>query len=443
MVGNDLFHFLRIGSHAEKEYFLNLPGTYDGIIINANLIEATTAASSSLVAGLKGNYGKEFFVDPYTFAFGLRPSLLWVEKTDRKTKEKTLQLKSTYENLAKSYGTVIQNKVGKIAITPGDFSDSIDREEFCRSVLEYQVNKLSSTFEQDDFFNDFSKIEPLGLISPYFFIPELEEWLDFNIQLIETSYKVNLTSLPLYAVICLDQRLLESKSNMAEVTQKYSKCSASGYFLWVSAMDEKGYGEESLKNFVNLILHLSQTGKKVINMYGGYLSVLLGKVGLSGFTHGVGYGAERDVEPVIGGVPSSKFYFLPLHERFLFSDIYFLVSTTNPELYFETVCDCDTCKSVIGANIQNFAKYGETKPSSKAKLNSRYADREYPTGESVRLCRYHFLMARKKEIEQANSSSLAELLEGLKYSYGKYRNLIGPANVEHFKIWDKVLSDYK
>jgi len=441
-VGNDRFpfHFMRIGSHAEKEYFLNLPDTYDGIIINANLIEATTAASASLVAGLKNNHGKGFFVDPYTFAFGLRPALLYVEKKDRKTKVKSLQLKTTYENLAKQYGDVIKSKVGKSAIIPEDFIETAARQDFCHSVLEYQISKLSSTFFEDDFFDDVGSIEPIGLIAPYFFMPELDNWLDLNIQLIETSCSVNHSSKPIYAVICLNRRLLESDHDVNLIINKYRNCNASGYFLWVSAMDEKEFGEVSLRNFLYLIRTLSQDGKKVINMYGGYLSVLLGKIGLSGFSHGVGYGSDKNVDPVIGGVPSSKFYFPPLHERYLFSDIYFLVSGLSPELFYRDICSCDTCKDVIGLNIENFARYGETKPSQKAKSNSRFADREYPTGDSVRLCRYHFLMARKNEIEKAKVNNLADLLKSLRNSYDKYQTLMGPASVEHFKVWIKVLN---
>ena len=433
------FHFLRIGSHAEKEYFLNAHENFEGIFINANLIEATTAASASLISNLKNIHNKPFFIDPFTFAFGLKPQLLYVEKKDRKKGTTKIELKSTYANLSKQYGTVIQDKVNaKTSIQPKDFEKPNTKEELCHKVLEYQLTKLSKVFMEDDFFSEEGSIEPIGLIAPYFFIPEIGSWLDLNIDLAKTARQVN-NSKPLYAIVCFDPRILQNDNDITELIKKFKQLDVEGYLLWVSGLDEKEFGMNSLKNFIRIITNLNQNNRKVINMYGGYLSILLSKIGLSGFSHGVGYGAEKDVEPVIGGVPSVKFYFPPLHERFLFADIKFVLAqmNTTPEKYKEQICNCDICNMTIQNNIDNFDKFGETKPSPNAKPNSRFADREYATGDSVRLNRIHFLKARHKEIQIVKNTDLKKLLMELEATNNKYKTYFGYN--EHFKIWSEVL----
>ena len=58
---------IRMGSHAEKDYILKLGKQFDGIIIGANIVEATAGATASLVGQkLKIPY----YIDPMTYVFG-------------------------------------------------------------------------------------------------------------------------------------------------------------------------------------------------------------------------------------------------------------------------------------------------------------------------------------------------------------------------------------
>ena len=71
MSGN-FTHFMRIGIHNEAEYFQKSRPLYDALIINANLVEATSAACAALIFRL----GKPFLIDPFTHAFSLSPKYL-------------------------------------------------------------------------------------------------------------------------------------------------------------------------------------------------------------------------------------------------------------------------------------------------------------------------------------------------------------------------------
>jgi hypothetical protein len=84
---------LRLGSHAEKGYFLKTVKFWNGLIVGANLLEAAPGATSSLILKFSGkNNNKPYYVDPMTYAFGsyvengvTRTDLDWI-KSDQKVK---------------------------------------------------------------------------------------------------------------------------------------------------------------------------------------------------------------------------------------------------------------------------------------------------------------------------------------------------------------------
>ena len=86
---------IRMGSHAEKEYITKLAGFLDGLIVGANLFEATPGATASLLVSV-GAKNTHLFVDPMTYTFGayvdkelgtLREDLDWI-KSDQTRKNK-------------------------------------------------------------------------------------------------------------------------------------------------------------------------------------------------------------------------------------------------------------------------------------------------------------------------------------------------------------------
>src|SRR5258708_24225783 len=87
---------VRLGSHAEKEYLLKLAPFIDGIIVGANLFEASPGATASLLLNIAGKETK-LFVDPMTYAFGqytdpdtgkVRRDLDWI-KSDQIRKDES------------------------------------------------------------------------------------------------------------------------------------------------------------------------------------------------------------------------------------------------------------------------------------------------------------------------------------------------------------------
>ena len=60
-----------------------------------------------------------------------------------------------------------------------------------------------------------------------------------------------------------------------------------GFIIWVADFDETNESLGILKGLKDFVQALSSTGKKVINLYGGYYAILLRHFGLKGFSSGI------------------------------------------------------------------------------------------------------------------------------------------------------------
>ncbi len=182
--------FLRLGSHAEKEYVEKTLKRFDGLIVGANLLEATPGATSSLIVKLCGkSTGVAYVIDPMTYAFGAyidpetgksRVDLDWI-KSDQKVKgnkgKYIRAIKSSYQKLADTLGTTFLTACSNsCAIQPDDLASGGVRKNVCESVLEYQRHRISQVFAADPEYKDVADRvpPPICLLAPYFYGSEQE-----------------------------------------------------------------------------------------------------------------------------------------------------------------------------------------------------------------------------------------------------------------------------
>ncbi|NQT18354.1 MAG: hypothetical protein HQ592_01525, partial [Planctomycetes bacterium] len=159
---------IRMGTHAEKRYVLKTANLLDGVIIGANLVEATPAATASLIAH---KLSKSFFIDPMTYAFGNDLDLI-----------KSSQAKTGVSSFKRSYCRLSEHLGGPFhlslqrsaAIVPSDFSSAKDAHDMCRAVADYQRNRIPLIFltdpEYEEFADEIRKLRPAGVFAPYFYI---------------------------------------------------------------------------------------------------------------------------------------------------------------------------------------------------------------------------------------------------------------------------------
>jgi hypothetical protein len=411
---------LRLGSHAEKAYVEKMHRFLNGLIIGANLLEATPGATSSLIVKLCGQKQPAipYFIDPMTYAFGeyvdrddkLRSDLDWIKSDQKVDGVKVRDFKRSYRRLVDELGSPFSEAIQrKRALSASDFDDDSALDAMCKSILEYQKSRIQRELEKDEETRDLATTvpSPAGLFTPYFYLePErLESLVPLTLRIAEASVDAQ-PGLPLYSVVCADISAIEDNSLRANLFAPLAETGVDGVWLWFSRFYEDYANETLLKAFRELVEDLAEHGL-VFNMHGGFFSLALSKFGLSGISHGVGYGEQKDVIPVIGqSTPTVRYYLPPVHRRLGVPQIeraFDALGITTADDFFREVCDCVICRGVIENDLKNFKAFGDqhySTPKSK---------RLAQTPAAAKRCRFHFLLCRIKERDGMGAATIGEI----------------------------------
>ena len=322
---------IRLGSHAEKEYILKLANFLDGLIVGANLFEATPGATASLLirTGVKNT---ELYIDPMTYAYGtytdsasqrVRNDLDWIKseqirKNTSGKKWKERDFKRSYKALADRFGPPVDQAVQtSVAVTPAEFRDDSVITAFCSNVLQYQLSRMSEELKKDqeltDYLNDAPR--PKAIFAPYFYIEPThsEDWLETNLRLMKAAATLN--DAPVHGILCADSSHLTDEAIVRRLAEELPNTGIEGIWLWFSRFFEDSAETAILKGYRDLVEALGKR-LEVHAMHGGLLSLLLSKFGMSGVSHGIGYGEQKDVVPIIGqSIPMVRYYLPPMARR--------------------------------------------------------------------------------------------------------------------------------
>src|SRR5580700_9409060 len=174
--------FLRMGSHAEKQYILKTLKLFRGVIVGANLLESTPGATVSLALKIRGSLKRQFAIDPMTYVFGMDLSYIQSEGM------KKAGLKKSFSGLAKLFGDPIASVVAQgRPVRPSDF-DSEAVERLASTTCEYQLNRMREIWQNDPQFSEFAGElhSPSFTFAPYFYIPygetgvKWQQWYELN-----------------------------------------------------------------------------------------------------------------------------------------------------------------------------------------------------------------------------------------------------------------------
>ena len=418
---------VRLGSHAEKEYLLKTINLFSGMIVGANLLESTPGATVSLAWKVK-TLGKTFYIDPMTYVFGIDLDYISSDTINKKTGQVTRDLKRSFKSICRQlegpFSTVVID--GRRSLSPMDFGTEYEVAELCDSVLKYQINRMAQICELDPQLKEVAnQASPSGVLSPYFYVPGANEalsseWEDLTLRLIDSFGTLD-TSVPKYAVLCFSRRTLKDRVRISRFLERIMRSGCSGCWFWVSALREEDITEAEIANLVLLAKQAKQNSFPLWNMHGGFLSALLSRHGLSGFSHGIGYGESKDVLPVSGGaVPTVAYHFNPLHVRSSVPDIeraFSSIGVIDASSFHEIVCNCIMCRGTLKGDLRNFRKYGEL-------VLKAGNIRQSQTTDSAKRCRFHFLLARKQELDFVNQDiPLGSLIATLRGVVSEYRSL--------------------
>ncbi|HEV2464291.1 MAG TPA: hypothetical protein VGT04_10820 [Acidobacteriaceae bacterium] len=442
--------FIRLGSHSEKDYLLKTAKLFSGVIVGANLLESTPGATVSLALSLLGGAKIGFAVDPLTYTFGMDLSYIMSETLDRSSPIKgvrTWSLKKSFKGLAEQYGGVVKRVVvdNGSSIAPPDLSTA-EIQRLCTSVLEYQLGRMRGVWVADPQLRDVAAEfpDPSFVFSPYFYIPELPlssstSWEKATVE-IAAAFGDLRSPVPKYSVACFARSILRDTARVRRLFNELSSNGCDGCWFWISDLPEDRIQAVELENLRLAIGIFQSRGKPLFNMHGGYLSAALSKHGLAGFSHGIGYGESKDVIPVVGvTVPTVNYHLPPLHTRVPMLELERALSSlgiTTAQEFHDRICDCTICKGVLKEDLGNLREFGDF----VLKVGNT---RKSQTPDSAKRCRFHFLLARRKELDFVNGNTLSAIKNQMVQALQEYSSLPGYLNLSakagHLAVWDSGL----
>jgi hypothetical protein len=417
---------IRLGSHAEKEYLVKTADLFSGVIVGANLLEMTPGATVSL-AWRFANLNRKFAIDPLTYVFALDQDYISTEKRNKNTGTTTKEMKKSFQRLCTAFGGPFQRKALKQgeSLVPTDFGTPKLIGDLAQCVLNYQLNRMKVICEDDPQLKEFAdQAVPSFVFSPYFYIPgnneaHSVEWEKLCLDAIRAFGNLN-SPVPKHGVICFARQVLKDRDRLLRILNEVMESRCEACWFWISNFKEEDITTNEMMNLDLLVKAASTRHFNLYNLHGGFLSALLSKHGLKGFSHSIGYGESKDVFPVSGGaLPTVSYHYPPLHVKSSVPDIeraFSSLGISSAAEFHESICDCTICVGTLRGNLRNFRKFGE--------LVLKFGNtRESQTAESAKRCRFHFLLARKKELELINGSTVNELKSSIDATIAEYEQL--------------------
>lgn len=429
---------VRFGTHQDRKYvvggasphkFFNSE-LYDRLILNANMVEISASACGAIVT----TTNKPFIIDPITHAFGHSP--IYIQSKDGTIKRGISELAGRYGDL------VIQAVTQGRAVISRDFKDPAKVADFCSKVIHFQRSRLREALAPDAKYLDEGDAVPEWLLAPYFLLTagNMETWLDINCLLIGESAQTVGHGEELHGVILIERALLSQEDYLNTIIARYADQPVRGYLLWVSDLPETEISTWEGRNLQRLVSALAGIGKSVYAAYGGYFSLLLSKAGMSGICYGPGYGEARNAVPVGGGLPSAKYYLPPVHARLPHREVQLAISHKPVEEFYEQVCACPVCRSVMHGGPNEFSQFGLSERRSKLTPDGVYVEYEFPTERTKEICNFHFLHSKRVEAEIVELADVPVLLEQLDCARLEYEPYLGSAGVDHLSNWKNALA---
>jgi hypothetical protein len=187
---------------------------------------------------------------------------------------------------------------------------------------------------------------------------------------------------------------------------------------------------------------------RLINLHGGYFSILLGgEAGghcLTGVTHAPEFGEHRSVVPVGGGIPIARYYERRLHERVRYRDAAAIFAQAGwlatARIFHEKVCDCEECLAVLNGDPANFTVFGAGEVK-QVRRKTGMVSIEYPYSATRIHCLKHYLQRKHREFQMANHATRDVVLTELENGLKEYRPYVGDGGIAHLVRWLTVLRE--
>jgi hypothetical protein len=437
-------HWMMFGTFAEQRHFVYPSAdTYrpGGAIINGNM--AAYAPDGLAAFLLEKTGGLSYIIDPLTHAFQHNPNSV----TDQNGEPK-----KSIQRLAAAYGEPCIDIVGRRPLLPRDLTQDEHLAGLTRNCLNFQESILTQAMASNDVVKyvttDANELRPYALVAPYFYMTEAtyRQWLPVCIRAIRFA-RDECEGARLFASVVLSQGIILNAPVRQEIIDTFNAADVSGFIVWIDELDEQEAGMTKLQGLLALTRALRDGDRQVINLHGGYFSVLaagsLGSGSMTGVCHGPEFGECRSVVPVGGGIPMARYYLPQLHTRLRYRDVLRFLRAkgwlADANTFHANVCNCAECRETINGDIANFVEFGRG-TVREVRRGGGMARMEYPTGETKLRCLRHYLQRKSIEYAFADTASEQQIRTDLERGRDEFIDVAGLDGVAHLNEWIDALA---
>jgi hypothetical protein len=384
-----LRHVVRIRT-SDDLHFVR-PGLMDEVLVNANHLENSSVATTTALR----ESAVPFMVDPVLTRFQVPE--WWRNKRG--------ETKKNYTRLGQIYvaGTSIQIAEGPLLQTvPNDG----DWRLLARNVLNYELGRLEPATTQLDLLAEGPppELRPTRLVAPALVaFSEAEDRI--NRLLAEAS--AELADIPLAVPIIVP---LERLSDATELRRLITSVPAAGittYLIWTPHVTEERMlsDDRVFGPVLHLVTELAGRGVEVGHLHGTYTVAALHDLGIDTFVHHLGWVDKGEPAAEPGGGPLSCRTYVPgIHHTITFDRAWDLGHRLNASEYVERYCSCDICVGILEGKQHPLDVLLEAEPVPSMR------NRKTPTGRAEELNHWHYLIARRQEVEAFSTQPAVDVV---------------------------------
>lgn len=381
--------WMRLEQHRDKDALLLAPETYDGLILNANLV----AGAAPSLASFADKVNKPFLIDPMSHRFA-RPA--WFSRD----KDGEVVNKRNYVDLWRQYVRDVPRLSGDPMADSRSLADLDDQglSMFVANVIGFQESSLRSAWANE--VTRFLEIDslwgpvlsPAAYVAPYAVIGEGDTRIE-----IRTAVRMATASAalgrpkPVVVILPVTERTLVDFALVRQLAVAMGSSGAAAALVWPVGLTELELADVPgrFTGLRLLVRTLTDAGLETGVLYGGYVSALLKEFGLRAISHSLLYGQSRGLDPSRGR-PACVHYCRPLRQLVSFEEVRDVATVVSAREYIEEFCSCEVCRALLGTDRGISAYFNSYIPER--------ARRPMPTPESMALNQVHFLHASSADL---------------------------------------------
>jgi len=316
----------------ERGHLQAFKNEISGIGLEAHIVELYPVAISTFLSELQ----KPYFLDPVLYKFGETffgeySEKRWVEVL---TSEYGLDPILTAHGSGFDIAHLVGNK---------------DLRTIVSKILDYQRTRLPNLSAEAQALSMLSgeaeapEIKPPEfLVAPYIIINDAQS-LNATKLLARISLEQRKTGERVFVCVALARNMFTNLAEVHHVVDELRDLKPDGFLVWACDFEENREDSIVLDVFETLCHDLGAIGKgtQVINLFGGYYSVVLSaRELLSGSVQGIGMSEYRD--PFAAGGGGRKRYYIPKPHQLVGVDRAYDLYNTSRDLFW---CGCEDCKA--------------------------------------------------------------------------------------------------